>query len=126
MLPSISRRRHPTREAHGAGLGKPREIEDPAWLGAQARHENRRAEPWAVEDAPAPFIVTQIKAIVCLEIEIARIEGKKASQNRQPADRTGVAAGLEQQGDDASLAMARLVRERAQPSTGSSADKPSR
>ena len=58
---------------------------------------------------------------------IARIEGKwKASQNRPPADRAGVAAGLERQGDDASLAMARLVRERAQPSSGSSADKPSR
>ena len=92
-----------------------------------ARHEDQHAEPWAVENAPEPFIVTQIKAIVGLEIQIARIEGKwKASQNRPPADRAGVAAGLERPGDDASLAMARLVRERAQPSSGSSADKPSR
>ena len=67
------------------------------------------------------------RAIVGIEIAIARIEGKwKASQNRPPADRAGVAAGLERQGDEASLAMARLVRERAQPSTGSSAAKPSR
>lgn len=112
--------------------GRPRVIEDEAWLAAQireltAQHEGRRAEPWAVEDAPEPFIAARIKGIVGIEIEIARIEGKwKTSQNRPPADRAGVAVGLERQGDEASLAMARLVRERAQPSNGSSADKPSR
>ena len=71
--------------------GRPRTIEDAAWLGAQiraltTRHEAARAEPWAVDDAPAPFVATQIKAIVGIEIEITRIEGKwKASQNRPPA-----------------------------------------
>ena len=98
--------------------GRARTIEDAAWLGAQIRaltsaHETDRAEPWAVEDAPEPFVATQVKAIVGIEIDIARIEGKwKASQNRPPADRAGVAAGLELQGDEASRAMARLVRER--------------
>ena len=112
--------------------GRPRVIEDPAWLARQiraltAQQEGQRAEPWAVDDAPEPFVAAQIKGIVGIEIAIARIEGKwKASQNRPPADREGVAAGLERQGDEASLAMARLVRERAQPSTGSSAAKPSR
>ena len=112
--------------------GRPRAIEDPAWLGAQiraltTRQEAARAEPWAVDDAPAPFVATQIKAIVGIEIEITRIEGKwKASQNRPPADREGVAAGLEREGDERRVAMARLVRERAQPSTGSSAANPSR
>jgi transcriptional regulator len=112
--------------------GRPKVIEDPAWLAVQIRalttqHEAPRAEPWAVDDAPEPFVATQIKGIVGIEIEIARIEGKwKASQNRPPADRAGVAAGLELQGDEASREMARLVRERAQPSTGSSADNPSR
>ena len=77
--------------------GRPRVIEDPAWLGAQiraltAQQEAPRAEPWAVDDAPEPFVAAQIKGIVGIEIPIARIEGKwKASQNRPPADREGVA-----------------------------------
>ena len=112
--------------------GRPKVIDDPEWLAGQTRalterHEGERPEPWAVADAPEPFIAAQLKGIIGIEIPILRIEGKwKASQNRPFGDRAGVAAGLEQQGDEASLAMARLVRERAQPSTGSSADKPSR
>ena len=114
--------------------GRPRVFEDADWLARQVgglteRHEHDRAEPWAVHDAPAAFVATQLKAIVGIEIPIARIEGKwKASQNRPPADRVGVADGLERQGDEASLAMARLVRERGQPapSTGSNADSPAR
>jgi transcriptional regulator len=55
----------------------------------------------------------QIRAIVGMEIPITRIEGKwKVSQNRPIADREGVVAGLRAQGDEASLAMARLVEER--------------
>lgn len=112
--------------------GRPRVIEDPAWLARQIRalteqHEQLRAEPWAVADAPEPFIAAQIKGIVGIEIPIARLEGKwKVSQNRPPADRAGVAGGLEQQGDDRSLAMARLVRERGQLSAATNADSPAR
>ena len=55
----------------------------------------------------------QIRAIVGIEIPIARIEGKwKVSQNRPIADREGVVAGLRAQGDEASLAMAALVEAR--------------
>ncbi|MGA2794870.1 MAG: FMN-binding negative transcriptional regulator, partial [Roseiarcus sp.] len=40
------------------------------------------------------------------------IAGKwKASQNRPAADRAGVITGLEAMGDEASLAMASIVRE---------------
>lgn len=114
--------------------GRPRLIDDREWLARQIRalteqQERHRAEPWAVADAPGPFVAAQLKGIVGVEIPIARIEGKwKASQNRPPADRAGVAEGLERQGDDVSRAMARLVRERGQPmpSTGSSAASPSR
>ena len=112
--------------------GRPRTIEDAAWLGAQIRaltraHETARAEPWAVEDAPEPFVATQIKAIVGIEIEITRIEGKwKASQNRPPADRAGRRGRPGAPGRRAFAAMAELVRERAQPSIASSAAKPSR
>lgn len=91
--------------------GTPRLIEDPAWIREQighltSIHEGQRAKPWDVSDAPDSYIAGQIKAIVGVEIPIARIEGKwKASQNRPEADRQGVEAGLRQDGvhDMASL-----------------------
>lgn len=59
------------------------------------RHEAARPQPWAVSDAPADFIAGMLKGIVGFAIPIARLEGKwKMSQNRPPADRQAVAAGL--------------------------------
>ncbi|EIM26111.1 FMN-binding negative transcriptional regulator [Microvirga lotononidis] len=89
--------------------------DDPDWLlqqiGAMTdAQETPRPEPWAVSDAPAPFVAAQLKGIVGIEIEITRIEGKwKVSQNRAEADRLGVSAGLRLSGDDASHRMADLV-----------------
>ncbi|WP_027134300.1 FMN-binding negative transcriptional regulator [Geminicoccus roseus] len=58
-------------------------------------HEQPRAEPWSVGDAPASFIQAQLRGIVGLRLPITRIEGKrKMSQNRSTEDRAGVAAGL--------------------------------
>ncbi len=80
--------------------GRIRRFDDPDRLLAlvtalTARHEAGRADPWAPSDAPADFIRAQLKGIVGLDIEIARLEGKrKLSQNRTPADRAGVVAGL--------------------------------
>jgi transcriptional regulator len=94
--------------------GRLRVIDDPAWLRQQITaltltHENARALPWHVEDAPEAFVQAQIKGIIGLEIEITRLEGKwKVSQNRPAADREGVHAGLSEQGD---TAMADLVAE---------------
>jgi transcriptional regulator len=66
-------------------------------------HEGERPERWAVTDAPAKFIRSQLRGIVGLRLPIARIEGKrKLSQNRPAGDRQGVAAGLaesEREGD---------------------------
>ncbi|UQN08137.1 FMN-binding negative transcriptional regulator [Deinococcus sp. QL22] len=96
--------------------GRPRWIEDPVWL---AHHLNRltrhqeqgRPVPWEVSDAPAPFIASQTKGIVGIELEISRIEGKwKVSQNRPEPDRRGVVAGFRQQGE-AAHPMAALVAE---------------
>ena len=65
-------------------------------------HESKRAVPWAVSDAPADFVRGQLKGIIGIELPIARLEGKwKMSQNRNAADRAGVAAGLAEQGDAA-------------------------
>jgi len=58
-------------------------------------HEGERAAPWAVSDAPPEFVQAQLRGIVGLRMPIATLEGKrKLSQNRNPADRAGVAAGL--------------------------------
>jgi transcriptional regulator len=58
-------------------------------------HEQSRAEPWAVSDAPGDFVAAQLHGIVGLRIPVTRFEGKrKMSQNRPEADRVRVAAGL--------------------------------
>jgi transcriptional regulator len=63
------------------------------------RHEGERAAPWAVSDAPADFIQSQLRGIVGLRLEITALTGKwKMSQNRSPADRAGVVAGLRADG----------------------------
>ncbi len=80
--------------------------DDPAWVRdiverLTREHEGRRAEPWAVSDAPEPYIAGQLRAIVGVEVEIDRVEAKwKLSQNRSAADVTGVVAGLETGNDD--------------------------
>lgn len=86
--------------------GRPRIIDDPAWLRRLVgdltdRHEHGREAPWSVADAPEDFIVAQLKAIVGIEIPIDRIEGKwKVSQNRAEPDRRGVVERLRAAGDD--------------------------
>lgn len=89
--------------------------DDPEWLRAQvhaltARHEAAQPEPWKVTDAPDRFIDGQLRAIVGLELTVARVEGKaKLSQNRPAADRLGVAAGLAASPDPREHAVATAV-----------------
>jgi transcriptional regulator len=101
--------------------GPLRTIEDAAWLRRfveqlTERHEAARPADearWKVGDAPEAFIDTLLKAIVGIELPIARLEGKwKVSQNRPAEDRAGVVAGLSGGGDPVQHAMAELVRER--------------
>ena len=100
--------------------GQPRIVEDAAWLRRQIDDltramESARPEPWAVSDAPEDYLAAQMKAIVGIEIPIARIEGKwKLSQNRPQADRAGVVAGLsDPQDPDTNMAMAQLMAKRS-------------
>ncbi|MGI4858622.1 MAG: FMN-binding negative transcriptional regulator, partial [Janthinobacterium lividum] len=52
------------------------------------RHEATRPEPWAVSDAPAPYIAANLRNIVGIRMPITRLEGKrKMSQNRSAEDR---------------------------------------
>jgi transcriptional regulator len=92
--------------------GRLRVIDDADWLRRLVgqlteRHEAAMAAPWQVDDAPADYIEQMLKAIVGIEVDLTGLEGKwKLSQNRNAADRAGVAAGLEANGEPA---MASLV-----------------
>jgi transcriptional regulator len=98
--------------------GMPRVIDEPEWLRRNveeltAAHESPRHEPWHVSDAPSAYIDGLLKAIVGVEIPIAKLIGKwKASQNRSETDRRGVVAGLLESDVSELHEMARLVRER--------------
>lgn len=65
------------------------------------RQETRRAQPWAVTDAPDDFVQGMLRGIVGIALPIVRLEGKvKMSQNRPAADIAGVVEGLRQDGED--------------------------
>ncbi|MEO5817266.1 MAG: FMN-binding negative transcriptional regulator [Gemmatimonadaceae bacterium] len=64
------------------------------------RHESARGSDWRTDDPPSEYLAQQLKAIVGVEIEITKLEGKwKMSQNRSMADVDGVIEGLRQSGD---------------------------
>jgi transcriptional regulator len=75
-------------------------IHDPDWLIPHvgrlvARHEAGRPDPWALTDAPEDYVRTQARAIVGLELRIARLEAKeKLTQNRSAADIEGAIEAL--------------------------------
>jgi transcriptional regulator len=96
--------------------GKLRVIEDAAWLRALVgrltdTHEASHAHRWQVDDAPGDYIAQMLGAIVGIEVEVTRLQGKwKVSQNRSAGDRAGVVAGLDSLAREQALAMAALVR----------------
>ncbi len=66
--------------------------------------------PWQVTDAPAPYIDSQLKAIVGFECQITRLEGKqKFNQNRSVEDRRGVIQGLRELKEERKLQVAELM-----------------
>jgi transcriptional regulator len=79
--------------------GTPDIYEDPDRLHALVtrlteQHERNRARPWAVGDAPAPYVASQLRAIVGVALPIASLTGKwKLGQNRSAADQAGLLAG---------------------------------
>ncbi|MEP6690179.1 MAG: FMN-binding negative transcriptional regulator [Gemmatimonadaceae bacterium] len=121
---------YPSKQEHGKVVptwdyvavhvyGSLRFVDDAAWLRAHvgaltARREGAREHPWAVGDAPDAFIAQQLKAIVGVELSIARMEGKwKMSQNRSAADVASVAANLARSADARERAVGELVEEHA-------------
>lgn len=98
--------------------GRARVMDDAAWLARQIRDltemmEGAYPKPWAVDDAPVPYIDAQIRGIVGIEIAITEMNGKwKVSQNRSDADVEGVVEGLRSAQDEEAKAMAALVDEK--------------
>lgn len=63
------------------------------------QHEATQPKPWRMTDAPPDYIATLLQAIVGIEVEITRLEGKfKLSQNRETRDIRGAAEGARQAG----------------------------
>ena len=80
-------------------------------------HEAGRDRPWAVSDAPGDYVAGMLRAIVGVELPIARLEGKwKMSQNRPAADRVGTIAGLTAEGGEKEVAVAEIVAQRSRES----------
>lgn len=80
--------------------GPLRVIDERDWLLAflvrlTRRHEADQATPWQIGDAPPAYIDRLLKAIVGIEIPLARLDGKwKMEQKNSLQDRTRVAEEL--------------------------------
>jgi transcriptional regulator len=89
--------------------------QDPVWLRAQLDalthlQERPQPQPWQVGDAPADYLAQMMRAIVGIEITLDSLAGKwKVSQNRTPAERAGVVAGLTTQAQESATQMAALI-----------------
>jgi transcriptional regulator len=58
-------------------------------------HEASEPRPWKMGDSPPEYIAQMLKAVVGIQVEIQRIEGKaKLSQNREVRDRLNAADTL--------------------------------
>ena len=79
-----------------------------------AIHEASQPVPWTSAKLTEEWFANMRKAVVGLEIEIERLEGKfKLSQNRPQGDRRNVIAALDKGGEDA-REIAALMRAREQ------------
>ena len=85
---------------------------DPEWLRTLVRrltrrHEEPRAQPWAVTDAPPEFVDGQLKGIVGVELAITTVEAKdKLSQNRSALTRPGWSRACREQDDPEAVVIA--------------------
>ncbi len=95
--------------------GTIRVIEEQAWLRDLVErltdeHEAKKADPWQVADAPRDYVDALLPAIVGIEFNITRLQGKwKMSQNQNAANRAGVINGLRNMDDEQAHTMADLI-----------------
>jgi transcriptional regulator len=104
--------------------GAPRVVDDPARTfellrTLMAEHEGALPEaartlgkgPRELADIPFSHLDKLLRGIVAFELPIERLEGKrKLSQNKKPAERRALIAGLRAAGDPAALAIAELMQ----------------
>lgn len=119
---------YPSKQEHGKAVptwnyvivqarGRGWMMEHPAWLRRHLEeltdaNEATFEEPWRVADAPEEYLASQLKGIVGVRVEVAKLTGKwKVSQNRSRADQEGVVRGLEELGGEPAE-VAAVMRER--------------
>lgn len=89
--------------------------DDMVWVRAlveslTTQHEAEGVSPWGMADAPADYIDAMLKAIVGIDIEVTKLQGKwKLCQDDGQRDCAGVAAGLRDLGTQDAVDMADLV-----------------
>ncbi len=99
--------------------GRLRVIDDATWLRAQldaltAHNEAAMPEPWQLADAPPDYIDKMLAAVVGIEIDIARLQGKwKMSQNQPGKNQAGVVQALRSVGDVDGMAIASIIEARS-------------
>ncbi|MBO6622758.1 MAG: FMN-binding negative transcriptional regulator [Balneola sp.] len=85
-------------------FGKPKIIEDPVELNKMVKklthfHEGQENTDWKLNEVPKKEYNTDLKAIVGLEIEISKMEGKfKFNQNKSDMDQKSVIAKMDDLG----------------------------
>ena len=100
--------------AHVYGI--PQIIDDPdaVYAGQKKLVDHYEAQfdtPWAMESVEAEYIDGMLRAIVCFEIPIKRIESKfKLSQNRTAQDRANVIDALSRSENSSAHALAALMQ----------------
>lgn len=76
------------------------------------RHEQSRATPWSVADAPVDYLNGMLRAIVGIRLPITRLQGaRKLSQNRSAQDIAGVHEGLAASADPVDNQLAAHMRD---------------
>jgi transcriptional regulator len=117
---------YPSKQRHGKVVptwnyvavhahGRIRVVREPDRLRAHlerltARHEAAQPRPWSIDDAPAGYVDALLGAIIGIDIEIDRLDGKwKMSQNRPAEDIEGVVRGLAASADPAERDVAAIV-----------------
>ena len=95
--------------------GRPQTMQNKDWLlrhvgELTAQQEQTQAKPWAISDAPQPYVDALLRGIIGFRLVITRLEGKwKMSQNRELNDQLGVMKGLEERAEGEDLEIADLV-----------------
>lgn len=118
---------YPSKAEHGKAVptwnyvtlhvyGKLRVRDEQVWLREfldklTNQQEATFSQPWQVSDAPVDYLEKMLQAIVGIELEITRWEGKwKLSQNKTGAEHQGVIEGLKQQTKFDAVALANLMQ----------------